>query len=133
LFCSAGPGSAGCSAFLSHGVTRWDHQNRHGGRCGKLVANRYGASGDGGEPAGVRVREQQHLWGSCGKDGTICLNWHLAFAPKPVLEYAVVHEMCHLLDRSHDTSFWQPLSRVMPDYVDRKQWLEQNELGCRWG
>jgi predicted metal-dependent hydrolase len=87
----------------------------------------------GAEPAGVRVREQKHLWGSCGRDGTIYLNWHLAFAPKPVLEYAVVHEMCHLLDRSHDPSFWQLLSRVMPDYADRKLWLEQNELSCRWG
>lgn len=85
------------------------------------------------EPAGIRVREQKHLWGSCGKDGTIYLNWQLAFAPKPVLEYAVVHEMCHLLDRSHDPSFWRLLSRVMPDYAERKQWLEQNELNCRWG
>jgi hypothetical protein len=45
----------------------------------------------------------------------------------------IVHEMCHLLDRSHDASFWRLLSRVMPDYADRKQWLEHNELSCRWG
>jgi predicted metal-dependent hydrolase len=86
----------------------------------------------GASPKAVRVKEQKHLWGSCGQDGTIHLNWHLVFAPKPVLEYAVVHEMCHLIDRSHEPSFWNLLRVIMPDHPERKRWMERNELSCRW-
>lgn len=95
------------------------------------LVRRYGPR-VGAEPKAVRVKEQKHLWGSCGQDSTIYLNWHLAFAPKPVLEYAVVHEMCHLLDRSHEPGFWQLLRSVLPDYETRKAWMEANELSCRW-
>lgn len=55
----------------------------------------------GVEARGFRLREQKHLWGSCGKDGVIYLNWQLISAPRPVLEYAVVHEVCHLNHRDH--------------------------------
>jgi predicted metal-dependent hydrolase len=83
-------------------------------------------------PAGVRIKEQKHLWGSCGRDGVIHLNWQLVFAPRAVLEYAVVHELCHLLERSHGAGFWRVVQEVMPDYEPRKGWLERNGWGCRW-
>lgn len=86
----------------------------------------------GVEPAGVRVAAQKHLWGSCGRDGVIRLNWQLIFAPRAVLEYAVVHELCHLRDRSHGESFWRLVRGVLPDYEARKAWLERNGWGCRW-
>jgi predicted metal-dependent hydrolase len=97
----------------------------------ETIVRRYGPK-VGASPKAVRVKEQKYLWGSCGQDGTIHLNWHLVFAPKPVLEYAVVHEMCHLIDRSHEPSFWSLLRGVMPDYSERKRWMERNELSCRW-
>ncbi|GFM35969.1 M48 family metallopeptidase [Desulfovibrio psychrotolerans] len=78
-------------------------------------------------PKDIRVKDQKHLWGSCGKDGIINLNWRLVFAPKPVLEYAVVHELCHLRHRNHDASFWSLLRSLLPDYPERKAWLEKNE------
>ena len=83
------------------------------------------------ESVPIRIRAQKHLWGSCGRDGTISLNWHLVFAPRAVLEYAVVHELCHSIDRSHGPGFWSRIGRVMPDYDSRKGWLEANELNCR--
>lgn len=83
-------------------------------------------------PTGVRIKQQKHLWGSCGRDGTININWQLIFAPRAVLEYAVAHELCHLRERSHGPEFWQLVRRLMPDYEARKQWLERNELECRW-
>ncbi|MBF0383037.1 MAG: M48 family metallopeptidase [Magnetococcales bacterium] len=78
-------------------------------------------------PKGFQIKEQKHLWGSCGKNRIINLNWHLIFAPKSVLEYAVVHELCHLQYRNHDDEFWGLLKKVMPDYEGRKRWLEENE------
>lgn len=79
------------------------------------------------KPKYVRVKEHKHMWGSCAKDGGINLNWQLIFAPKPVLEYAVLHEMCHLKERTHDKRFWAYLKSLMPDYEARKIWLDENE------
>lgn len=78
-------------------------------------------------PKAVRIKDQKHLWGSCSKDGTINLNWRLIYAPKPVLEYAVLHELCHLEHRTHCVKFWSLVKRIMPDYEAHKAWLDKNE------
>jgi len=90
------------------------------------IADRY-AQTHGLYPKAIRVKNQKHLWGSCSKDGTINLNWHLIYAPKAVLEYAVLHELCHLKHRTHGPEFWAFLKKIMPDYEDRKAWLDGNE------
>lgn len=77
----------------------------------------------GVEAKGFRLREQKHLWGSCGKDGIIYLNWHLIYAPKTVLEYAVTHEVCHLRHRTHSQAFWSLVKSMLPDFEARKAWL----------
>lgn len=76
---------------------------------------------------GFRVKQQKHMWGSCGKDGVININWHLIFAPKAVLEYAVVHELCHLKYRTHGSAFWRFLKSILPGFEKSKTWLEKNE------
>ncbi|CCQ72763.1 M48 family metallopeptidase [Magnetospira sp. QH-2] len=85
-----------------------------------------------GEPNGLvpkdfRIKDQKHLWGSCGQDRIINLNWHLIFAPKTVLEYAVAHELCHLQHRKHNRSFWGLVAFIVPDFEARKTWLQRNE------
>lgn len=82
---------------------------------------------NGLNPKGVHVKEQEHLWGSCGTDRIVNLNWQLVFAPKTVLEYAVVHELCHLRHRTHDEGFWRLVGTIIPDWQTRKSWLERNE------
>ena len=77
-------------------------------------------------PKSWRIKDQKHLWGSCGRDRVININWHLIFAPKTVLEYAVIHELCHLRHRNHDKPFWNLVGAILPDYATRKAWLEQN-------
>lgn len=79
------------------------------------------------KPRSVHIKDQKHLWGSCGQDRSINLNWHLIFAPKPVLEYAVVHELCHLKHRNHNTPFWSLIGDILPNFETRKQWLRDNE------
>lgn len=86
----------------------------------------------GFKPRGVQIKDQKHMWGSCGQDQQINLNWHLIFAPKPVLEYAVVHEMCHLKLRNHEPEFWNLVGRVLPDWQERKAWLDKNEHMLGW-
>jgi predicted metal-dependent hydrolase len=82
---------------------------------------------NGLKPRRVEIKDQKHLWGSCGVDKVVNLNWHLIFAPKTVLEYAVVHELCHLRHRNHDRSFWGLVGTILPDWEVRKAWLDENE------
>ena len=83
----------------------------------------------GQEPKAVRIKDQKHLWGSCGKDHVINLNWRLIFMPKTILEYAVVHELCHLKHRNHSTAFWRQVKILLPDHEPRKAWLERHGSG----
>jgi predicted metal-dependent hydrolase len=82
---------------------------------------------NGLKPKRVEIKDQKHLWGSCGTDCVVSLNWHLIFAPKTVLEYAVVHELCHLRHRTHDRDFWGLVGTILPNWEAKKAWLDQNE------
>jgi predicted metal-dependent hydrolase len=77
-------------------------------------------------PAAVRVKEQKRLWGSCSPKGRINLNWRLIFAPPPVFEYVVVHELCHLREPHHQAPFWRLVGHVLPDFEQRRRWLKNN-------
>lgn len=78
-------------------------------------------------PKGIRVFDMRRRWGSCGENGVLQINWRLVLAPKPVIVYAVVHELCHLRHRGHGEPFWNLLSSVLPEYGSAKEWLERNE------
>jgi len=78
-------------------------------------------------PAGLRVKQQRHLWGSCGQGGIINLNWRLIFAPLSAVEYVVVHELAHLRHRNHSPRFWSMVERHLPDFRERQEWLKQPE------
>jgi hypothetical protein len=80
------------------------------------------------EPRGFRIKNQRTLWGSCGRDHVIRLDRKLSRVPKPVFEYVVVHELCHLKYRDHSPPFWGLVQRALPDYVERKDWLEMHEV-----
>jgi predicted metal-dependent hydrolase len=84
----------------------------------------------GVQPNGLRIKDQRHLWGSCGRDGVINLNWQLIFAPKSVLEYAVVHELCHLQHRDHSPAFWSKLRARLPGFATQKAWLAASPGLC---
>jgi predicted metal-dependent hydrolase len=77
-------------------------------------------------PAAVRVKEQKRLWGSCSGKGTINLNWRLIFAPPPVFEYVVVHELCHLREAHHQAPFWRLVGEILPDFEQQRRWLRAN-------
>ncbi len=81
----------------------------------------------------LRVLELQTMWGSCGSNGTISLDWHLIFAPKKVMQYAVAHEVSHLVERNHTKAFWDVVRGLYGDIDGAKAWLDENEhmLGYR--
>ncbi len=80
------------------------------------------------KPAKISIKDQQKRWGSCTSKKELLFNWKCIMAPSPVLDYIVVHEMCHLAYMNHSKEFWLLLKRVLPDYEDRKNWLRNNGI-----
>ena len=59
-------------------------------------------------------------------DEDINFNFRLILAPLEVLDYVVVHELCHRRQMNHSAQFWQEVAQVLPDYRKRKAWLTEN-------
>ncbi|HNW44298.1 MAG TPA: SprT family zinc-dependent metalloprotease [Elusimicrobiales bacterium] len=78
------------------------------------------------KPGRVLVVDQQKRWGSCSRNGDIRINWRLAMMPPAIIEYIVVHELCHLKVHDHSPKFWSILKSVLPDYENRRAWLRRN-------
>ncbi len=74
----------------------------------------------------ITVRDQKTRWGSCSQTGNLNFNFRLILAPSEVLDYVVVHELCHRRQMNHSTQFWQEVAQVLPDYRKRKTWLTEN-------
>ncbi|MCP4203859.1 MAG: M48 family metallopeptidase [bacterium] len=91
----------------------------------RVWARQYGSE-LGVSPARIRIGNQRTLWGSCSARGVISLNWRLIAAPKPVFEYVVVHELCHLIERNHGKRFWKLVGSMLPDYPERRTWLQRH-------
>lgn len=80
----------------------------------------------GGEYHRITIRDQKTRWGSCSARGTLSFNWRLMLAPPAVLDYVVVHELCHLTHMDHSSAFWQAVADVCPDYRTHRKWLKDH-------
>jgi predicted metal-dependent hydrolase len=69
------------------------------------------------------VANAERRWGSCNSKNVIRLNWRLILAPLPVLDYVVVHELCHVRNKNHGKLFWAQVASVMPDWKTRRKHL----------
>lgn len=74
----------------------------------------------------ITIRNQRTRWGSCSAQGNLNFNCLLMLAPPEVLDYVVVHELCHRLEMNHSQRFWQLVLSVLPDYKERRKWLKEN-------
>lgn len=87
-------------------------------RCEELVRM------TGGHYEKITIRDQKTRWGSCSQTGTLSFNYRLMMAPPEVIDYVIVHELCHLTHMNHSKAFWNKIADILPDYAERKNWLK---------
>lgn len=83
----------------------------------------------GVKPKGIKIINLGFRWASCTKDNLIQFHWKCMMAPPKIIDYMVVHELCHMHHRNHTDLFWNEVDKVMPDYRERKLWLKQSGAG----
>jgi len=102
-----------------------DYYTRRGlERFGQRVA--YFAPKVGVEVGRVDVRELGNRWASCTSTGRLAFHWKCMMAPLTIIDYIVVHELCHLLHPDHSEAFWNEVDKVVPESRTRKEWLRAN-------
>ena len=74
----------------------------------------------------ISLRCQKTRWGSCSAAGNLNFNVLLMLAPPEVLDYVVIHELCHRLEMNHSSRFWALVARHDPAYCARRAWLKQH-------
>lgn len=77
-------------------------------------------------PTKTVIKPLKGRWGSATEKGVINLNSSILKAPKPVIDYIIVHELCHLKIKDHSRRYWNLVGRSMPDYEKHKRWLDAN-------
>lgn len=76
------------------------------------------------KPRKITIETSLTKWGTCNSNRDLMFNWQLATVPLEVIEYIVVHEMCHMDHMNHDRSFWRLVGKLVPDYKAREAWLK---------
>lgn len=82
-----------------------------------------------GEHAGITMENRKGRWGSCSSTRELTFNWRLILAPPEIIDYVVVHELCHLKHMDHSPAYWKAVGNVLADYKERREWLKENGIG----
>ncbi len=80
----------------------------------------------GVRPQRVFIREQRSRWGSCSSRGNVSYNWRVVMAPPAVVDYLVIHELCHMREANHSAAFWRLVAAADPDFKEHRRWLQSN-------
>ncbi|MDF2605813.1 MAG: zinc protease [Bacillales bacterium] len=105
---------------IKQSLTRFYYQ-----QCKSLVEERISLfqSNFKTKPRSIRIIDSNNKWGTCDSNFHLTFNWKLAMAPLDVIDYVVVHEMCHMAHLNHDRSFWRLVGKIIPDYKAKEKWL----------
>lgn len=80
-------------------------------------------------PGTVKIKDLGYRWALCTPRGNLHFHWKCLMAPLTIIDYIVVHELCHLHQRDHSDAFWNEVDKVLPDYRERKDWLRLRGAG----
>ncbi len=76
-------------------------------------------------PIGIVVKEQKKRWASCTGKDKLLFNWRCVMASKEVIDYIVLHELCHMVHKNHSKDYWNLVHSLMPDYKEKQNWLKE--------
>ncbi|MCJ7552575.1 MAG: M48 family metallopeptidase [Ignavibacteriaceae bacterium] len=76
-------------------------------------------------PKRISIRRQKTRWGSCSKSGVISINYKLMMLRKDLIDYVIIHELCHLIELNHSKKFWNLVKDIMPDYIELRKGLKR--------
>jgi predicted metal-dependent hydrolase len=82
----------------------------------------------GVEPSGVGIRTFKSRWGSCTAKGNLEFNWKIIMAPNRIVDYVVMHELCHLIHHDHSPMFWKTLESLFPSYQESRNALKNEAM-----
>ena len=74
----------------------------------------------------ITIRNQKSRWGSCSSKGNLNFNCLLMLTPQDIIDYVIVHELCHRKEMNHSRQFWAEVERILPDYRQREKWLKDH-------
>lgn len=117
----AGAIEAAKSAFRDYYISRGQE------RISQRV--NYYAPKVGVAPRDINVRELGNRWASCSPNGNLAFHWKCMLAPQTIIDYIIVHELCHFHHLDHTDAFWNEVDKVMPGYRERKEWLRKQGAG----
>jgi len=78
------------------------------------------------KPRRINTRTYRSRWGCCSSNREITYNWQIIMAPEHIIDYLIVHELCHMKEHNHSPRYWSHVAAVLPDYKQSKKWLDQN-------
>lgn len=79
----------------------------------------------------VKITGAKTRWGSCSATNNLSFTWRLVMCPTEVIDYVVVHELCHVAHKNHSREFWRAVGEIIPDYKDRRSWLRENSAAAK--
>ena len=82
----------------------------------------------GNYPNSIKISHYKSKWGSCSFKGNLTFNWKIVFAPLEIIDYLVVHELCHLEHHNHSQKFWEKVGMFDKDYQINRKWLKENSI-----
>jgi predicted metal-dependent hydrolase len=86
----------------------------------------------GVQPTQIKVKEYKSRWGSCNTRGEISYNWKIIMTPHRIVDYVVIHELCHLIHHNHSPEYWHQVRSIVPDYQEKRDWLKTNAGLLDW-
>ena len=84
------------------------------------------------KPTNIKIRQYRARWGSCNNRGELSFNYLLMMLPAYVVDYVIVHELCHLEHLNHSKHFWQLVATHFPRFKEAKQWIKSNQSALLW-
>ena len=87
---------------------------------------KYYSSLSGFKYKNIKITSAQKRWGSCNYQNNLNFPKRLTLAPDKIIDYVVIHELCHIKEKNHSQNFWKEVAQIMPEYKKHRKWLKEN-------